>query len=61
MPADRLQFDAAEAQALADALVGLDLTGLFRSSEQWRRTALPQGDLREFRLVVDVPQVLWLG
>lgn len=49
---DRVQFDDAYARALADARVSLDLTELFRTLEQWRRTALLHSDPQEFRRVV---------
>lgn len=52
LPEDREQFDAAYAQALAEAKASLDLTGLFETLEQWRRIAVLQSDREKFRHAV---------
>jgi hypothetical protein len=52
LPEDRPRFDAAYEQALTAARESLDLTDLFKTLEQWRRTALLQSDPARFRRVV---------
>jgi hypothetical protein len=52
LPGDRVRFDVAYERALVRARESLDLTELFRTLEQWRRTALVQRDPEEFRRVV---------
>jgi hypothetical protein len=52
LPEDRDEFDAAYAQALTDARESLDLSGLFKTLEQWRCAALLQSDPADFRRVV---------
>jgi hypothetical protein len=52
LPEDRDRFDAEYAQALADARDSLDLTGLFKTLEHWRRLAVLQRDPADFRRVV---------
>lgn len=51
LPADRPAFDADYERALAAARESLDLTDLFTTLEQWRRTALMQSDPDDFRRV----------
>ena len=51
LPEDQPLFDAAYEQALVDAKASLDLTGLFKTLEQWRRIAVLQSDPDNFRRV----------
>lgn len=51
LPADRDTFDQALAQATEDLRATLDLTGLFRTLEHWRRIAIVQGDRQGFERV----------
>lgn len=52
LPEDRDEFDAAYQAGLAEARVSLDLMGLFKTLEHWRRIALLQSDPAEYRRVV---------
>jgi hypothetical protein len=49
---DRAEFDADYQQAVDEAKSSLDLTGLFKTLEHWRRRALLQSDPADFRRVV---------
>ena len=50
--ADRAGFDAAYAAALVESRETLELAGLFRTLERWRRLAVLQGDLEAYRQMV---------
>jgi hypothetical protein len=52
LPADRITFDAAYEAALAESRESLDLTGLFKVLEHWRRVAVLQSDPEDYRRVV---------
>jgi hypothetical protein len=52
LPADRERFDAAYAEALAQARESLDLTELFRCLEHWRGVALLQSYPADYWQVV---------
>lgn len=52
LPEDRSRFDEAYATALEAARESLDLSELFRTLEQWRRTALLQRDPGNYGRVV---------
>jgi hypothetical protein len=49
---DRIRFDAAYEVALAESRESLDLPGLFRMLEHWRRVAVLQSDPEGYRRVV---------
>lgn len=51
LPEDHPRFDAEYERALTTARERLDLTELFKTLEQWRRTALPQSDPTRFQRV----------
>lgn len=51
LPGDQAAFDAAYADALAEARTSLDLTDLFAMLERWRPLALLQQDPARFRAV----------
>lgn len=52
LPADRVRFDVAYEAALAESREKLDLTGLFKTLEHWRRVAVLQSDPEGYRQVV---------
>lgn len=52
LPDDRAKFDAAYETALAESRENLDLTGLFKTLEHWRRVAVLQSDREDYRRVV---------
>ncbi|MET8775763.1 DUF6247 family protein [Nocardia sp. NPDC004654] len=52
LPDDRPSFDEAYEHALTEARETLDLTGLFRVLEHWRRVALMQSDRDAYRRAV---------
>ncbi len=52
LPADRTTFDAAYEGALAESRESLDLAGLFKMLEHWRRVAVLQSDPEGYRRVV---------
>ena len=49
---DRAGFDAAYALALVESRETLELAGLFRTLERWRRLAVLQSDLEAYRQMV---------
>jgi Family of unknown function (DUF6247) len=49
---DRAGFDAAYEAALVESRESLDLTGLFKTLERWRRLAVLQRDLEAYRRMV---------
>lgn len=52
LPGDRATFDVAYETALSESRESLDLTGLFKMLEHWRRVAVLQSDPEEYRRVV---------
>lgn len=52
LPVERATFDVAYEAALAESRESLDLTGLFKMLEHWRRVAVLQSDPEGYRRVV---------
>jgi uncharacterized protein DUF6247 len=52
LPGERTSFDVAYEAALAEARESMDLAGLFRMLEHWRRVAVLQSDPESYRRVV---------
>jgi hypothetical protein len=52
LPVDSTTFDAAYEAALAESRESLDLTGLFKMLEHWRRVAVLQSDPEGYQRVV---------